>query len=934
MDKTLKYAAGAAALAATMGVSANAQADTMTEQTEGNSTVVEKTQVTDITAEQVQNAKDQAVQAKTDEAIAASQAGQDYNANQEAVQSVQEAQDALTQAQERASEATPENIENAKNNVTVTEQAVKTANETLTTVEAEHQKAETEQKQAQDAVTQAHAQTQSAIADVKSAETEVEEARTNLAGSVTHDQAEANVQEAEQTVQDKKDSVSQATNELTNAKNANDQDNSKVAELQKTLSEVEAQHTNALTEIDKVQSEVNSAKAKVEALKEHSLGTDHIATTPEWISAMKNLLDMKTGKVPFNQAKFNELMARVAEQDADAVAAQKAYLKEVYADTIYNGYVQRTVNGETKIFTPSGKVWENTETPTLDPNNLPADVSAELNQHIAKLINSLREKLGLAPIYVNNNEVEFAKRVASEYRKDNHEDDSHYGKGINRVAQQLGLRTSAPVTQNSSQQYYENLGNDMSPENHKLYTKAELFAKVDTYMYEFFYEGYQNYGHALRLLTQDTFGAAYSQYGDMGNGYQYLKLHILDVPNHNMFERNGRSQDELKAEYAKLYGVDSPATVKSVNKDTELFAAQTALNAAEEKLINTKSTETRIAEHKGALEQDLATAQEDVKKSAELVVVKEKAVNEANAELTLAQNNLETAKQTLKSVDASQTDKQARLNNAEQALKQAEVRLVAAQNAETIANANLDGRNAVLTSSEVALTVAKSQVHNAEAAFTSAKDYLQSLLISHDILTKAQVNYDKAVKYQSETEKRYNASKQALEQARQKANDAETAYMTLYSQYQAQQATKPVDTEKPVEPAKPVDTEKPVEPAKPVDTEKPVEPAKPVDTEKPVEPAKPVDTEKPVEAAKPADTEKPVEHAKTVDTETSVTNIQATVVNTQRPNVDADVETFSKPLSRVEKNLPETGDVPSALGLLGTAFAALGFGVSRKRKED
>ena len=901
MDKNLKYAAGAAALAATMGVSANVQADTMTEPTEGNSTVVEQTKVTDITVEQVQNAKDQAVQAKTDEAIAASQAGQDYNANQEAIQAVQDAKDTLTQAQERASEATPENIENAKSNVGVTEQAVKTANETLTTVEAEHQKAETEQKQAQDAVTQAHAQVQSATADVKSAETEVEEARTNLAGSVTHEQAESNIHEAEQTVQDKKDSVSQAINELTNAKNVNDQDNAKVAELQKTLTEVEAQHANALTEIDKAQSEVNSAKAKVEALKEHSLGTDHIATTPEWISAMKNLLDMKTGKVPFNQAKFNELMARVAEQDADAVAAQKAYLKEVYADTIYNGYVQRTVNGETKIFTPSGKVWENTETPTLDPNNLPDDVSAELNQHIAKLINSLREKLGLAPIYVNNNEVEFAKRVASEYRKDNHEDDSHYGKGINRVAQQLGLRTSAPVTQNSSQQYYENLGNDMSPENHKLYTKAELFAKVDTYMYEFFYEGYQNYGHALRLLTQDTFGAAYSQYGDMGNGYQYLKLHILDVPNHNMFERNGRTQDELKAEYAKLYGVDSPATVKSVNKDTELFAAQTALNAAEEKLINTKSTETRIAEHKGALEQDLATAQEDVKKSAELVVVKEKAVNEANAELTLAQNNLETAKQTLKSVDASQTDKQARLNNAEQALKQAEVRLVAAQNAETIANANLDGRNAVLTSSE---------------------DYLQSLLISHDILTKAQVNYDKAVKYQSETEKRYNASKQALEQARQKANDAETAYMTLYSQYQAQQATKPADTEKPVEPAKPVDTEKPVEPAKPMDTEKPVEPTKPADTEKPVEPTK------------PADTDKPVEPAKTVDTETSVTNIQATVANTQRPNVDADVETFSKPLSRVEKNLPETGDVPSALGLLGTAFAALGFGVSRKRKED
>lgn len=966
MDKnlnktTLKVASGAAAaLATTLGVSAHA--DTVDDVNVPSSNIQEQASQTEITAQDVESAKQAATQAKTEAVVAESQTGQDFNANQEAVQDVAIAKDNLAQAQQNAVEATPANITQAQTQVSNAEASVERAKSAVDETAKEVDSAKAQQAQAQADVQKAQAETQKAQADAQAAQNAVNNAKANAQGAVSVDQAQAEVSKAEQNVNGKTALVATAQADVEDASQAHQAQEAKVNEAQTAVDTARAKHETATANVDKAQAELEKAKTAVASLSDQAIGATQIATTPEWVAAMKELIAMKTGKTPYNAVAYQALVAKATAQDDAAIEANKAYLDDLYKDTIYNGYSTKTVNGETKVYTPSGQEWVNHDVANLDPNDLPADVLAELNQHIATLINSLRTKLGLEPIYVNTNEIEFAKQVASKYRADNHEDDTHYGKGINQVASSLGLKTSAPTTVDTEVQFYENQGNDSSLQNRSLYTKAELFAKVDNYMSTFFYEGYQNYGHALSLLTQDTFGAAYSQFGDMGGGYQNLKLHILGVKDHSYLVPNGRSEADLKAEYNKLYGVDSPATVKSVNKDNERFAAETALRAAEAGLITAKSVAVKTASDIDTAEANLTSARNDAERTNNVLVAKQQALVSAQASLDLARNDLTTARQTLANVNADQTEKQALVASAEQELAQAQARLNAAQNAETVANATLNGRKASTSDAEARLTLAKAQLRQAENDVLNAKAYVQDLVNARTNLEVAQSNYDKAVQAQAATQARYDQSKANLEVARAKAAQAEQDFLRLSSAYDAQQATKPVEI--PAQP-KPEPAPAPVIPAEPKPEPQPapapVETVTPAPTETvklapaPVVPAKPATAPikpevkpapAPVETVTPApvETVKPVKpEVAPVKSETATPEVapaptksfETVTVNPDRPAVQADVQNFTKPVSQVEPSqLPATGEKNRNLGLLGLALAGLGLGFGSKRKED
>lgn len=966
MDKnlnktTLKVASGAAAaLATTLGVSAHA--DTVDDVNVPSSNIQEQASQTEITAQDVESAKQAATQAKTEAVVAESQTGQDFNANQEAVQDVAIAKDNLAQAQQNAVEATPANIAQAQTQVSNTEASVERAKSAVneTAKDVDTQKAQ--QAQAQADVQKAQAETQKAQADAQAAQNAVNTAKANAQGAVSVEQAQAEVTKAEQNVNGKTALVVTAQADVEDASQAHQAQEAKVNAAQTTVDTARAKNETATANVDKAQAELEKAKTAVASLSDQAIGATQIATTPEWVAAMKELIAMKTGKTPYNAVAYQALVAKATVQDDAAIEANKAYLDDLYKDTIYNGYSTKTVNGETKVYTPSGQEWVNNDVANLDPNNLPADVLAELNQHIATLINSLRTKLGLEPIYVNTNEVEFAKQVASKYRADNHEDDTHYGKGINQVASSLGLKTSAPTTVDTEVQFYENQGNDSSLQNRTLYTKAELFAKVDNYMSTFFYEGYQNYGHALSLLTQDTFGAAYSQFGDMGGGYQNLKLHILGVKDHSYLVPNGRSEAELKAEYNKLYGVDSPATVKSVNKDNERFAAETALRAAEAGLITAKSVAIKTASDIDTAEANLTSARNDAERTNNNFVAKQQALVSAQANLGLARTDLATARQTLANVNADQAEKQALVETAEQELAQAQTRLNAAQNAENVANVTLNGRKVSTSDAEARLTLAKAQLRQAENDVLNAKAYVQDLVNARTNLEVAQSNYDKAVQAQAATQARYDQSKANLEMARAKAAQAEQDFLRLSSAYDAQQATKSVET--PTQP-KPEPAPAPVTPAQPKPEPQPVpapvETVTPAPTETvkpepaPVVPAKPATapikpevkpapapvetvTPAPVETVKPVKPEVAPVKSETATPEVAPTptkSFETVTVNPDRPAVQADVQNFTKPVSQVEPSqLPATGEKNSNLGLLGLALAGLGLGFGSKRKED
>lgn len=106
----------------------------------------------------------------------------------------------------------------------------------------------------------------------------------------------------------------------------------------------------------------------------------------------------------------------------------------------------------------------------------------ELTVYAVNLLNSMRAQLGKGPVKANGFMTQFGDEAGKIRVRDNYKLTNHYGKGINEVARNHGMLTSAEPGVDTTTQLYENLTSHFTvgPDqyNNTHITKQEMYEKV------------------------------------------------------------------------------------------------------------------------------------------------------------------------------------------------------------------------------------------------------------------------------------------------------------------------------------------------------------------------------------------------------------------------------------------------------------------------
>ena len=277
------------------------------------------------------------------------------------------------------------------------------------------------------------------------------------------EKAQAKVATARQTDSQKQAEVAKAQTNQTQAKTARDAS-------QKNLQEKTAAAEKTQSDLNQAQQALQKAQAgKITA--EASSNKNRVSMTPEYIAALRELI------VPnLSEQKTNEIQNRLAALNASAKAL--------------NRYVADPTDSKALI----------------DTNNIPQNVRQELSQFASELINQLRTQMGTGEVVVTPSSIDFADKVATEYRKDNWNWDlmekyHHDAKAINRVAREYGLMTTSAEQESKGLQYYENAY--IWREKAGQMSVAEMKRRIYDSVVEFMFNGYE-WLHATSISGLNT----------------------------------------------------------------------------------------------------------------------------------------------------------------------------------------------------------------------------------------------------------------------------------------------------------------------------------------------------------------------------------------------------------------------------------------------
>ena len=378
------------------------------------------------TAKQTQEASDKAKEVLD-------QANEKSDQAEKKVESLKQAQ---ADAQKTADKATPEAIKDAEKKVETAKTSVPTKEQAVSTAQTEKDDADRNVAIQGKTVGTKQAEVTQARNQVATAKTEVENAQKALNGEGLAD-AKAKQEEAIKEESDSKQAQADAQKSLDSAK-AQNQDhaaqlkqaeqavNSAQANLEAKSQEKETAKTNA----DQANTTYNQAVSMLNALqKEDTRAT--ITLAPDFIKAVKDEMEFK-----------KEIREGIEYSDD----IRRAKNMELYKRVITTQLQNRTLNK----YTPSAK--DQADETRYDINNLPKEVTDELNYFVADLINQMRRQLGLPEVVLSKSSLEFANKIAKEYVKANWSHAmrneyfakggaGHYAKGVYKAASEYGLKS-------------------------------------------------------------------------------------------------------------------------------------------------------------------------------------------------------------------------------------------------------------------------------------------------------------------------------------------------------------------------------------------------------------------------------------------------------------------------------------------------------------
>ena len=724
------------------------------------------------TAKQTQDASDKAKEVLD-------QANETSDKAEKKVESLKQAQ---ADAQKTADKATPEAIQDAEKKVETAKANVPTKEQAVSTAQAEKDDADRNVAIQGKTVGTKQAEVTQAKTTVATAKTEVANAQKALNGEGLAD-AKAKQDEAIKEEATSKQAQEMAQKALDSAKAQNQDYATQVKQAQQTVKTAQAtlesksqEKETAKTNADQANTTYNQAVSMLNALqKEDAKAT--ITLAPDFIKAVKE-------NVAYTEELRNGTTLTPEEQSAKTL--------ELYNKIVESQLQNRTLNS----YKQSAK--DQADETRYDINNLPKEVTDELNYFVADLINQMRRQLGLPDVVLSKSSLEFANKIAKEYVKANWSNamrdanfakggSGHYAKGIYKVAKEYGLNST--FSEETIKEYaekglqpYENTVGTYDPKY--LSTDADqVLRKTVGEMKEGLYNDLvelvshkNDYAHTQGILQFDYAnetvyfgGVAQSVTDDYYTRHFLTSIRTTNVDGSKWDKTpivNPLSNTNKEAEIAKARQVLADAMLARKNAQDKLEATSKAVSDAQTALQNAQATLKAL--NNG--ESPLANAQ--------------KVFNEAKDRHDKAVVTLANANALVNNLTASKATKEETLTQAQAKLKDAEKALKLAQDSLKAEEDKMKELEAVATNKAQAVSTAKKALQDAKDNVKQAEKELADLKGAKARLNEVKAELEKAELELKAVYKVQNKAKVDYEVKSLAADRAKTAYETAKAQFE------------------------------------------------------------------------------------------------------------------------------------------------------
>ena len=688
---------------------------------------------------------------------------------------------AQADAQKTADKATPEAIQNAEKTVETAKASVPTNEQAVSTAQTEKDDADRNVAIQGKTVGTKQAEVTQAQNGVTDAKAEVENAQKALNGEGLADakekQAEAIKEEATS-----KQAQADAQKALDEAKAQNQdhaaqlkQAEATVKSAQATLEAKSQEKETAKTNADQANTTYNQAVSTLNALQKDTKAT--ITLAPDFIKAVKEKIAFKH-EIRTNGDKLSE---EYLDSKSD----------ELY-DRIVNTQLQnRTLNK----YTPSAK--DQADETRYDINNLPKEVTDELNYFVADLINQMRHQLGLPDMVLSNTSLEFAQKVAKEYVKANFskamKDEyrakggaGHYAKGIYKVAKEYGLNST--YTEETIKEYAEK---GLQP-----YENA-----LTTYVYHNFDDADGVFRKTLGEMKEKLYDDLIELVSHKNDYLHTQGILQFDYANETVYF-GGVAQSKTDEFYTTHFLTSIRTTnvdgskwdktpivnpLSNTNKEQELAKARQtladAMNARKDAQAKLEATSKAVSDAQTALQNAQATLSA-LNNGENPLANAQKAFNEAKDRHDKAVVTLANANALVNNLTASKATKEETLTQAQATLKDAEKALQTAQDelkAEEDKMANLE---AVASNKAQAVSTAKNALKDAQDTVKQAEKELADLKGAKARLVELKAELERAEAELKDAYKAQNKAKVDYEVKSLAADRAKTTYETAKAKFE------------------------------------------------------------------------------------------------------------------------------------------------------
>ena len=686
---------------------------------------------------------------------------------------------AQADAQKTADKATPEAIQTAEKKVETAKASVPTKEQAVSSAQQEQDDADRNVAVQGKTIGTKQAEVTQAKTTVATAKTEVENAQKALNGEGLAD-AKAKQEEAIKEEAASKQAQADAQKALDEAKAQNQDHATQVKQAEQTVKSAQAnleaksqEKETAKTNADQATTTYNQAVSTLNALQKDTKAT--ITLAPDFIKAVKDEIAFK-----------KEIREGIDYSDD----VRRAKNMELYERVITTQLQNRTLNK----YTQSAK--DQADETRYDINNLPKEVTDELNYFVADLINQMRRQLGLPDVVLSKSSLEFANKIAKEYVKANFskamKDEyrakggaGHYAKGIYKVAKEYGLNSTYTEEENQ-----ENAEKGLQPYENALTTyvyhnfddEDGVFRKTLGEMKEKLYDDLielvshkNDYLHTQGILQFDYAnetvyfgGVAQSKTDEFYTTHFLTSIRTTNVDGSKWDKTpiaNPLSDTNKEQELAKARQTLADAMNARKDAQAQLEATSKAVSDAQTTLQNAQATLKAL--NNG--ENPLANAQ--------------KVFNEAKDRHDKAVVTLANANALVNNLTASKATKEETLKQAQATLKDAEKALQTAQDELKAEEDKMATLEVVATNKAQAVSTAKNALKDAQDTVKQAEKELADLKGAKARLNEVKTELEHAETELKDAYKAQNKAKVDYEVKSLAADQAKTAYETAKAKY-------------------------------------------------------------------------------------------------------------------------------------------------------